>query len=104
VSPAGALVDAVLARGDDGPALIRVLGHAVLREDAEFHNYQTLEAGIRQYEALKAIRPLAARRTLVGVVRYIAAHAPTPRALRQTFTIALRLQRGEDLSAPSADE
>jgi nitrite reductase/ring-hydroxylating ferredoxin subunit len=97
VNQAGALVDAVLALGDDA-ALIRALGHAVLREDSDFHNYQTLEAGIRQYEALKTGRPLAARRTLVGVARFVAAHAPTPRALRQTYTIALRLQRGEDLS------
>lgn len=101
VNPAGALVDAVLSRGEDA-ALIRALGHAVLREDAGFHNYQTFEAGVRQYEALKAARPLAARRTLVGVARYLAAHAPTPRALRQTYTIAVRLQRGEDLSV--ADE
>jgi hypothetical protein len=97
VNQAGAVVDAVLAAGDDA-ALIRALGHAVLREDSDFHNYQTLEAGIRQYEALKGDRPLAARRTLVGVARFVAAHAPTPRALRQTYTIALRLQRGEDLS------
>ena len=97
VNAAGALVDAMLSRGDDA-ALIRVLGHAVLREDSDFHNYQTLEAGVRQYEALKGTRPLAARRTLVGVARYLAAHAPTPRALRQTYTIALRLQRGEDLT------
>jgi nitrite reductase/ring-hydroxylating ferredoxin subunit len=97
VNPAGAVVNAVLSRGDDA-ALIRALGHAVLREDSDFHNYQTLEAGIRQYETLKETRPLAARRTLVGVARYIAAHAPTPRAMRQTYTIALRLQRGEDLT------
>jgi nitrite reductase/ring-hydroxylating ferredoxin subunit len=97
VNPAGAMVDALLARGEDA-ALIRALGHAVLREDSDFHNYQTLEAGIRQYEALKDERPLAARRTLVGVARYLAAHAPTARALRQTYTIALRLQRGEDLT------
>ena len=97
VNPAGAVVDAVLT-GGDATALIRALGHAVLREDSDFHNYQTLEAGIRQYESLKATRPLAARRTLVGVARYLAAHAPTPRALRQIYTIALRLQRGEDLS------
>jgi nitrite reductase/ring-hydroxylating ferredoxin subunit len=95
---AGALVDAILARGDDDAALIRSLGHAILREDSDFHNYQTLEAGIRQYEALIGARPLAARRTLVGVARYVAAHAPTPRELRQTYTIAMRLQRGEDLS------
>jgi hypothetical protein len=97
VNPAGAVVNAVLSHGDDA-ALIRALGHAVLREDSDFHNYQTLEAGIRQYEALQETRPLAARRTLVGVARYIAAHAPTSRAMRQTYMIALRLQRGEDLT------
>ena len=98
VDPAGALVDAVLARGGEGAALARALGRAVLREDSDFHNYQTLEAGIRQYEGLIAARPLAARRTLVGVARYVAAHAPTPRERRQTYTIALRLQRGDDLT------
>jgi hypothetical protein len=70
----------------------------VLREDSEFHGYQTLEAGIRLHGALAAERPLAARRTLVGVARYVAAHAPTPRERRQTYTIALRLQRGDDLT------
>jgi hypothetical protein len=100
--PAGALVDAVLARGGEDAALIRALGHAVLREDSEFHGYQTLEAGIRLHGALAAEHPLAARRTLVGVARYLAAHAPTPREQRQTYTIALRLQRGDDLTV--ADE
>ncbi len=37
------------------------------------------------------------------LARFVAAHCPTPRALRQTHQIALRLHRGEDLSAP-ADE
>jgi nitrite reductase/ring-hydroxylating ferredoxin subunit len=98
VEGAAAIVEVTLARGDDPAALIRALGHVVLREDSEFHNYQTLEAGIRQYEALHESRPLAARRTLVAVARYLAAHAPTPRELRQTYTIALRLNRGDDLT------
>jgi nitrite reductase/ring-hydroxylating ferredoxin subunit len=97
VNEAGSLVERALRDGD-AAALIRVLGHAVLREDSDFHNYQTLEAGIRHYEALKGDQPLAARRALVAVVRFIAAHAPTSRAVRQTYTIALRLQRGEDLT------
>src|SRR4029453_16692386 len=93
----------VLARGD-GESFIHVLGHAVLREDAGFHNYQTLEAGIRQYNALRERHPLAARRTLVSVTRYVAAHAPTSRALFQTYRIAERLLRGEDLPVAADDE
>ncbi len=103
VNQAGALVDEILAARGQDEALLRALGQAVLREDSDFHNYQSLEAGIRQYQALKAARPLAARRTLVGITRFLAAHAPTPRALRQTFTIAVRLQRGDDLSQAAED-
>ena len=102
VTRAATLVDTVLAEGQSEP-LIRLLGHAVLREDADFHGYQTLEAGIRQFTSLREHHPLAARRTLVAVTRYIAAHAPTPRALHQTYHIAERLLRGEDLSV-AADE
>ncbi len=97
VVPVAVSVDAALAAGDSD-RLIRSLGHALLREDAEFHGYQTLEAGVRQFDALRADHPLAARRTLVAVSRYIAAHAPTPRALNQTYQIAVRLLRGDDLT------
>ena len=45
--------------------------------------------------------PLAARRTLVSITRYVAAHAPTPRAQYQTYHIAERLLRGEDLTVAS---
>ena len=34
-----------------------------------------------------------------AVARYLAAHAPTHREMRQTARIALRLQRGDDLTA-----
>jgi hypothetical protein len=34
---------------------------------------------------------------VVAVTRYLAAHAPTLRAERQTFNIARRLSRGERL-------
>jgi len=50
-----------------------------------------------QYDALKPERPLAARRALVALARFEAAHSPTSRTLRQTYQIALRLQRGEEL-------
>jgi nitrite reductase/ring-hydroxylating ferredoxin subunit len=97
VAASARLVDAAIAAGDTD-RLMRVLGRAVLREDTEFHGYQTLEAGVRQFTALRADHPLAARRTLASVSRYIAAHAPTPRALHQTYQIAVRLLRGDDLT------
>jgi nitrite reductase/ring-hydroxylating ferredoxin subunit len=97
VNPAGRLVHAHLAAGRDDAPLIQSLGRAVLREDAGFHDYQELEGALRQYAGLSATRPLAARRALVGLARFLAAHCPTPRALRQTYRIASRLQRGEDL-------
>ncbi len=99
VNPVGRLVDAYLAAGHDDAALVQTLGHALFREDAGFHAYQTFEAGWRLYTVLRERRPLAARRTLVGVARFLAAHSPTPRALRQTVTIAQRLARGEELYA-----
>jgi len=68
-----------------------------LREDADFHDYQELEGALRQYNALGSSRPLAARRALVAMARFEAAHCPTVRAMRQTYQIALRLQRGEEL-------
>ena len=97
VSAAGRLVHAHLALGRDDRPLIESLGRAVLREDAGFHDYQELDGALRQYAALKPTRPVAARRALVAGARFVAAHCPTPRALRQTYQIALRLQRGEEL-------
>ena len=102
VAGAAALVDALLASGD-AEAVIPVLGRAVFREDAEFHAYQTLEAGVSQVRALGGAHPLAARRSLVAITRYLAAHAPTPRAQYQTFHIAERLLRGEDLTVANDD-
>jgi nitrite reductase/ring-hydroxylating ferredoxin subunit len=100
VTPAGRLVHGHLAAGGDDRPLLEALGRAVLREDAGFHDYQALEAGLRQYASLRADRPAAARRVVVALARFVAAHSPTSRALRQTQQIALRLHRGEDLSAP----
>ncbi len=83
----------------DPKALIARFGHLVLREDAEFHTYQTLEAGVRQHAALRERRPEAANTVLIGVARYLAAHSPTSRAMLQTARSALRLYRGEELYA-----
>jgi hypothetical protein len=34
---------------------------------------------------------------MIGLARFLAAHSPTPRAEGQTYQIALRLQRGEEI-------
>lgn len=103
VNEAGALVDRYLALGHPVAPLLATLGHLLLREDGEFHSYQMLEAGLRQAAALQPDDPLAARRVLVAVARYLAAHAPTSRAMLQTARIAQRLHRGETLYADESD-
>ncbi|MDQ3974512.1 MAG: Rieske 2Fe-2S domain-containing protein [Actinomycetota bacterium] len=77
--------------------IVATLGHALLREDSGFHAFQMYEAGLRQHRRF-AGRP-AGDHVLVGVARFLAAHAPTPRAAGQTFHIAARLHRGETLHA-----
>ncbi|MCZ6636374.1 MAG: Rieske (2Fe-2S) protein [bacterium] len=101
VDEAGRMVYRYLSLGHPREALLERLGHVLLREDAEFHSFQTLEAAFSQSEELDEER---ARITLVGAARYLAAHAPTARALCQTANLALRLHRGEDLSAEDSDE
>ena len=46
---------------------------------------------MRQHELLGDTLPL------IAAARYLAAHAPTDRAQRQTYEIARRLHRGENL-------
>ena len=97
VNPAGALVWRYLRRGHDPARLIGALGHVLLREDGEFHSYQMLEAGIALYKELRGEWPEAAGRVLVAVARYLAAHAPTSRAMLQTARTAVRLHRGDEI-------
>jgi nitrite reductase/ring-hydroxylating ferredoxin subunit len=75
--------------------VVQTLGHALLREDAAFHQFQIYEAGVRQYRQF-AQQP-AGGQILIGVARFLAAHAPTVRSSGQTYAIAARLHRGEDL-------
>jgi hypothetical protein len=75
--------------------VIRLLGHALLREDAGFHMFQIYEAAVRQHENF-AGRP-EANNVLIGAARFLTAHSPTVRARGQTFEIAARLNRGEAL-------
>jgi nitrite reductase/ring-hydroxylating ferredoxin subunit len=82
-------------------ALIATLAHAVLREDAGFHAYQMLEAGVRQFREWGDGDE--GRHILIGATRYLAAHFPTQRAMLQTADIARRLMRGGELHRAAAE-
>ena len=98
---AGMYIYRYLSLGHSREALLERLGHILLREDAEFHSFQMLEAAFQQADELDEAR---AQIALVAAARYLAAHAPTARARRQTANLALRLHRGDDLSADDPDE
>ena len=95
VDEAARLVTRYLTLGHAPDALIATLAQAVLREDAEFHTYQMLEAGIRQYREWGA--SAEGSHVLIAVARYLAAHSPTERAQLQTADVARRLTRGQSL-------
>lgn len=95
VNEAGALVASALNGGIGADRVMAALGRALLREDRDFHTIQTVEAAFRQFTLLEGTPegPLV----LVAAARYLAAHSPTVRAQGQTYEIARRLQRGENL-------
>jgi nitrite reductase/ring-hydroxylating ferredoxin subunit len=95
VSGVGELTAAYLHSGGDAAGLQSVLGHALLREDRDFHTLQNVEAAFRQHAALGG--GAAGTNVLIGAARYLAAHSPTMRAQGQTYQIALRLHRGDRL-------
>jgi nitrite reductase/ring-hydroxylating ferredoxin subunit len=95
VGAAARLVARHLILGHSPEALIATLAHALLREDAGFHAYQMLEAGVRQFHEWGNCDQ--GRHILIAVARYLAAHFPTQRAQLQTADIASRLTRGGDL-------
>jgi nitrite reductase/ring-hydroxylating ferredoxin subunit len=80
--------------------VVRGLGHALLREDSRFHEFQIYEAGIRQYR--QSVPRVLGEHVLIGVARFLTAHAPTVRAVGQTYDIAARLHRGEALHGEDA--
>lgn len=93
VEPAAQLVSGAAQSSGRG-GTTRALAAALLREDAEFHTFQMVEAAVRQAatgEGPETTWPL------VAAARYLAAHSPTDRARLQTFRIAQRLHRGDAL-------
>lgn len=67
-----------LRLGHSPQALIATLARAVLREDAGFHAYQMLVAGVRQFTVWGDTDE--GQHILIAVARYLAAHSPTERA------------------------
>jgi hypothetical protein len=95
VDAAARLVARHLTLGHPPEALLATLAHALLREDAGFHAYQMLEAGVRQFREWG--NGDQGRHILIAVARYLAAHFPTQRTRLQTADIARRLMRGGEL-------
>jgi hypothetical protein len=101
VRDAARLVARYLTLGHPADLLITTLARAVLREDADFHTYQMLEAGVRQYREWGDSDE--GRHILIAVARYLAAHSPTDRAQLQTAMVARRLSLGQALYESEAD-
>jgi nitrite reductase/ring-hydroxylating ferredoxin subunit len=97
VDEAGRLVGAHFDAGGDPDALKRTMAEGLLREDANFHTLQNVEAGFRQFDLAR--KEEEKRLALIAPARYMAAHFPTQRENEQTFEIAHRLFRGEALHA-----
>lgn len=90
-----------LKSGGSDDTLMNSLGHALLREDAEFHTFQMYEASVAEYDRwasrTDAFAEYAKETILLACTRYLAAHAPTAREVPHTARIAWRLHRGERL-------
>jgi nitrite reductase/ring-hydroxylating ferredoxin subunit len=95
VDEARQLAASFLGAGGEPPRLVAALGAALVREDRNFHTIQCVEAAARQHELLAGTAEAAL--PLVAAAGYLAAHATTNRSQRQTFEIARRLHRGEQL-------
>ena len=96
VDRAGAIAYGLLGGGGEPRRLVAALAKALLGEDAAFHWYQTVEAGVAQFSAWPEGSEEGAL-LLAGTARFLAAHTPTRRELPHVVRIAARLRRGEDL-------
>jgi hypothetical protein len=95
VDEAAQLAASFLGAGGEPAALVAALGSALTRENRNFHTIQCIEAATRQHALLAGTDDAAL--PLLAAARYLAAHATTTRSERQTFEIARRLHRGENL-------
>ena len=67
-------VSAYLAGEEPAADLLATLGRMMLREDADFHSFQILDAAFRQFESRRGTE--SGRHVLIGLVRFLAAHSP----------------------------
>ena len=82
--------------GEGSPGnLMATMGTMMLREDSDFHSFQIVDAAFKQFEERQGTE--SGRHVMIGLARFLAAHSPTPRSEGQTYQIALRLHRGEDM-------
>lgn len=102
VEEAAAIVHYYQEQGYPLAALKATLGKALLREDATFHTFQMLDAGLRQHTVLGADHP-DGRLALVAATRYMVAQRLRRNVLFSTQN-ALKLQRGEALNENSTLE
>ena len=97
VEQSARVVTDFVANASEPDDIIPTLVHAMLREDSTFHHFQIVDAAIKQYQRRKP-NPSASH-SLVAMARFLAAHYPTPRSINQTYNIAVRLQRGDEIFA-----
>ena len=95
------LVSQYLEEGRDVAKLRHALAHIMLREDAELHMFQVLEAAFRHYDL--SDDPEEKRVHLLAATRYITAQKVMKNILWATEN-AERLQRGELLSEREDDD
>ncbi len=93
VDDASRLVAEHFAADGDPRNLKQALAKGLLREDANFHTLQNVEAAFARFDAART--DPERRLPLIATARYMAAHFPTNREAEQTFNIARRLFRGE---------
>ena len=97
VEESARIVTNFVADASEPDDIIATLAQAMLREDSTFHHFQIVDAAIKQYQHRKPAP--SARHSLVAMARFLAAHYPTPRSINQTYNIAVRLQRGDEIFA-----
>jgi hypothetical protein len=94
------LVNQYLEEGRDITRLKHTLAHIMLREDAELHMFQVLEAAFRHFDITND--PEEKRMHLLAATRYITAQKVMKAILWSTEN-AERLQRGDMLSEREDD-
>ncbi len=88
-------VSGYLAGNGAPEELLATMGPIMLPEDADSHSFQIVGAALEQFESRKGTE--SGRHVMIGLSHFLSAHSPIPRTQDQTYQIALRLQRGEDI-------